>query len=69
MCYILSSYGCSGSNKCVNNEFDILKDMTAVSSKIFGKAVNSLIMKNKNVNITAGSHRETGERIMVFIKS
>jgi len=66
MCYILSSYGCSGSKKC--NEFNILKDMNAITTQFFSNKVDSFQMKNKNVHVTSGSHRETGERIMVFVK-
>jgi len=67
MCYILSSYGCSGSARCADKEFDILKDMNAICGQYF-KKVGAYTMKNKNVHVTAGSHRETGERIMLFVK-
>jgi len=68
MCYILSSYGCSGSAKCANSEFDILKDMNATVAQKFGNKGMAMKMKNKNVHVTSGSHRETGERIMIFVK-
>lgn len=68
MCYILSSYGCSGSAKCTNSEIDILKDMNAIVAQKFGQKCVAMKMKNKNVHVTAGSHRETGERIMIFVK-
>jgi len=68
MCYILSSYGCSGSAKCNNNDFDILKDMNAVVVQRFEQKGVAMKMKNKNVHVTAGSHRETGERIMIFVR-
>jgi hypothetical protein len=68
MCYILSSYGCSGSARCADNEFDILKDMNTICGQYF-KKVGAFTMKNKNVHVTAGSHRETGERIMLFVKA
>ena len=68
MCYILSSYGCSGSAKCANSEIDILKDMNAIVAQKFGNKGMAIKMKNKNVHVTAGSHRETGERIMIFVK-
>ena len=67
MCYILSSYGCSGSARCADNDFDILKDMNDVCGQYF-KKVGAYKMKNKNVHVTAESHRDTGERIMLFVK-
>lgn len=67
MCYILSSYGCSGSDKCANNTVDIMKDMNAITGDFF-KKIATIPMKNKNVHVTSGAHRETGERIMVYIK-
>jgi hypothetical protein len=67
MCYILSSYGCSGSHRCADNDFDILKDMNEVCGQYF-KKVGAYTMKNKNVHVTAESHRDTGERIMLFVK-
>jgi hypothetical protein len=67
MCYILSSYGCSGSARCADNDFDILKDMNDVCGQYF-KKVGAYTMKNKNVHVTAESHRDTGERIMLFVK-
>jgi hypothetical protein len=66
MCYILSSYGCSGSVRCTN--MDILKDMNAICGQYF-KKVGAYTMQNKNVHVTSGSHRETGERIMLFVKT
>jgi hypothetical protein len=67
MCYILSSYGCSGSAKCADNTVDILKDMNAITAQFF-KKMAAIPMKNKNVHVTAEAHRETGERIMVYVK-
>ena len=65
LCYILSSYGCSGSAKCT--EYDLIKDMNGITKERFTyKRILSL--NNKNVNMTTGSHRETGEKIVVFIK-
>lgn len=56
MCYILSSYG--------KNE-GLLGDMNKIARDYF-KLINTMPMKNKNVNVT--SHRETGEKIMIFHK-
>jgi hypothetical protein len=67
MCYILSSYGCSGSAKCADNTVDILKDMNDITAQFFKKTA-AIPMKNKNVHVTSGAHRDTGERIMVYVK-
>ena len=68
MCYILSSYGCSGSAKCTEKDgVNILKDMNNITAQFFRKKT-MIAMKNKNVHVTAGAHRETGEQIMVFLK-
>jgi hypothetical protein len=67
LCYILSSYGCSGSQRCANNDFDILRDMNRITERMFQKEAN-LPMKNKNVRVTGAAHRETAERIMVYSK-
>lgn len=58
MCYILSSGGGSQS-------VDILKDMNAITSGLFHKQT-ILPMYNKNVHVT--THRETAEKIMLYIK-
>jgi hypothetical protein len=69
MCYILSSYGCSGSAKCSQTDgVNILKDMNEISARFFRK-IATIPMKNKNVHVTSGSHRETGEQIMVYIRN
>ena len=57
MCYILSSYG--------KNE-SLLSDMNKIAREYFTLKM-TMGMKNKNVHVT--SHRETGEKIMVFIKA
>lgn len=65
LCYILSSYGCSGSAKCT--EYDLIKDMNGITKERFTYK-RTIPMHNKNAHMTAGSHRETGEKIVVFIK-
>ena len=57
MCYILSSYG--------KNE-SLLSDMNKIAREMF-QLVKIMSMKNKNVHVT--SHRETGEKIMIFTKA
>jgi hypothetical protein len=61
MCYILSGYG----SENTGNVYDLLKDMNKVSAKYF-ILKSSQPMYNKNVNST--SHRETNERIMIYVK-
>jgi len=58
MCYILSGYG-------PDNQFDLLTDMNKIAKKYF-HLKSTQPMYNKNVHVT--SHRETAEKIMVFIK-
>jgi len=65
LCYILSSYGCSGSAKCT--EYDLIKDMNGITKERFTYK-RTIPMHNKNAHMTAGSHRETGEKIVLFIK-
>jgi len=63
MCYILSGYGSHNTK----GAYDLLKDMNAISQKIFkGEAMRTIHMYNKNVHVT--SHRETAEKIMIFVK-
>jgi hypothetical protein len=60
LCYILSGYG-------KNNEYDLLKDMNDIAKERFRlKRIEN--MYNKNVFVTADFHRETGEKIMFFVK-
>jgi tRNA1(Val) A37 N6-methylase TrmN6 len=61
MCYILSGYG----SENTGNVYDLLKDMNKVSAKYF-ILKSSQPMYNKNVNST--NHRETNEKIMVYVK-
>ena len=58
LCYILSSGG-------GNQSSDILKDMNAITATLFRKQ-DTLPMYNKNVHVTA--HRETAEKIMIYVK-
>jgi len=60
LCYILSSGG--GPHTAV----DILKDMNDIARTMFSLKA-TIPMYNKNVHVTSGSHRETSEKIMVFI--
>lgn len=63
MCYILSGYGSHNTK----GTYDLLKDMNAISQKIFiGAKMRTIPMYNKNVHVT--SHRETAEKIMIFVK-
>jgi hypothetical protein len=60
LCYILSS----GGGKSQTN---ILEDMNKITKQFF-YFKTMLPMYNKNVHVTAGSHRETNEQIVIFIK-
>jgi hypothetical protein len=61
LCYILSSGGGE------NTSADILKDMNDITKKRF-QWKTTLPMYNKNVHVTASSHRETAEKIVIFMK-
>jgi hypothetical protein len=61
ICYIISDYGSIN----VKQKYDLVKDMNEITSKYF-HFVSNQTMHNKNVNST--SHRETGERIIIFEK-
>lgn len=62
LCYILSSGGGQ------NTSADILKDMNEITKKRF-QWKTTLPMYNKNVHVTASSHRETAEKIVIFMKA
>ena len=63
MCYILSGYGSHNTK----GTYDLLKDMNTISQQIFiGAKMRTIPMYNKNVHVT--SHRETAEKIMIFVK-
>jgi hypothetical protein len=59
LCYILSGYG-------KDLEFNLIKDMNNITKKYF-KYVKTIPMHNKNANMT--HHRETGEKIIIFVKT
>ena len=59
MCYILSGYG-------PDNEYDLIGDMNKITQKYF-TLKNIQHMGNKNVHVT--DHRETDEKIMIFVKN
>jgi hypothetical protein len=60
LCYILSSGG-------GQSQRNILEDMNNMTRSLF-KEQKVLQMYNKNVHVTAGSHRETNEKIMIYKK-
>jgi hypothetical protein len=61
--YILSGYGSHNTK----GAYDLLKDMNTISQNIFrGDTMRKIPMYNKNVHVT--SHRETAEKIMIFVK-
>jgi hypothetical protein len=63
MCYILSGYGSHNTK----GAYDLLKDMNTISQNIFrGSTMCKIPMYNKNVHVT--THRETAEKIMIFVK-
>jgi len=61
MCYILSGYGSENTKE----QYDLLGDMNKISKKYFDLKA-TLQMHNKDVHST--SHKETNEKIMVFVK-
>jgi hypothetical protein len=64
MCYILSGYGSENTN---GGRYDLLKDMNGIARHVFKNvAPQQLNMYNKNVHVT--SHRETAEKIVIFLK-
>ena len=64
MCYILSGYGSDNTN---GGRYDLLKDMNGIARHVFKNvAPQQLNMYNKNVHVT--SHRETAEKIVIFLK-
>lgn len=60
MCYILSEGG-------GKNQTHILKDMNEITKKLF-RLKTTIPMYNKNVYVTSSDHRDTSEKIVVFIK-
>jgi len=61
LCYILSGYG----TKNTKNSYNLIDDMNKITEKYF-TALYTLPFYNKNVNVT--EHRETAEKIIVFVK-
>lgn len=61
LCYILSGYGSENTKE----QYDLLGDMNRITKKYF-KLQSSQPMYNKDVHST--NHKETAEKIMVFIK-
>ena len=60
LCYILSEGG-------GKHQTHILKDMNQITKSMFIYK-STIPMYNKNVHVTAGSHRETAEKIVIFVK-
>lgn len=60
LCYILSEGG-------GKDQTHILKDMNSITTGLFHHKT-TLPMYNKNVHVTSMSHRDTSEKIMIFIK-
>ena len=72
MCYILSGYGQGASPPTTNSkevgtkeQYDLLTDMNKITRQYF-ELRSMQPMYNKDVHVT--EHKETNERIMVFIK-
>ena len=61
LCYILSGYG----SENTKNQYDLLTDMNKITRQYF-KLRSIQPMYNKDVHVT--EHKETNEKIMVFIK-
>jgi hypothetical protein len=62
LCYILSGYGSQNTDE----QYDLLKDMNNITKKYF-KLKSQQPMYNKDVHVT--KHKETAEKIMIFVKS
>ena len=62
MCYILSGYGSENTEK-----YDLIGDMNKISREKF-KFVKIINMLNKDVYLTSDRHKETAEKIMLFLK-
>ena len=62
LCYILSGYGSQNTDE----QYDLLKDMNTITKKYF-KLKSQQPMYNKDVHVT--NHKETAEKIMIFVKS
>jgi hypothetical protein len=60
LCYILSGYGSENTGK-----YDLLGDMNRITKKLF-RLKSSQPMYNKDVHVT--THKETAERILIFVK-
>jgi hypothetical protein len=61
LCYILSGYGSENTKE----QYDLLGDMNEITKKYFRlKSIQPML--NKDVHVT--KHKETDEKIMVFIK-
>lgn len=61
LCYILSGYGSENTTE----QYDLLKDMNAITKQYF-KEKDVLAMHNKDVYVT--KHKETAEKIMIYVK-
>ena len=61
LCYILSGYG----SENTKNQYDLLTDMNKITRQYF-KLRSIQPMYNKDVHVT--EHKETNEKIMVFVK-
>lgn len=61
LCYILSGYGSQNTKE----QYDLLTDMNNITKKYF-KLKNTQPMYNKDVHVT--KHKETNEKIMIFVK-
>jgi hypothetical protein len=61
LCYILSGYGSENTKE----QYDLITDMNKITRKYFGRE-NMQPMYNKNVHVT--EHKETDERIVIFVK-
>lgn len=61
LCYILSGYGSHEKKSFI----DLVNDMNSITKKYFTQK-EILQMHNKNVHST--KHRETGEKIIIFVK-
>ena len=61
ICYILSGYG----SENIHEQYDLIGDMNAITKKYF-KYKRTIPLLNKNVHVT--EHRDTAEKIIIFVK-
>jgi hypothetical protein len=62
MCYILSGYGSENTEN-----YDLIGDMNKITNEKFN-LIKKINMLNKDVYVTSDRHKETAEKIMLYMK-